>query len=176
MILSDKTIKEYLEKKYIEVSPLEDYQIQPASIDLRLDQRLLIIDDIQSNHQIDFEQPIRYKERQQNFLRPGEFALASTIEYIKLPDFISARVYGRSSIGRSGLTVENSSWVDPLFEGQITLELHNFSHTLMKLPPNLRVCQIVFDELTEPCENGYNGKYVGQIGATGSRIHMDVER
>ena len=102
----------------------------------------------------------------------NSFLLATTIEYVKLPSNLTAFVEGRSSIGRMGLFIQNAGWVDPGFEGQITLELYNANRLPIKLISGWRVCQLVFASM-DKCRVPYVGKYQGQRNATGSKIFMD---
>ena len=68
-----------------------------------------------------------YREFQENTVTipAHSFLLATTMEYIEIPNYITAFVEGRSSIGRIGLFIQNAGWVDPGFKGRITLELYN---------------------------------------------------
>lgn len=105
-------------------------------------------------------------------LRPGQFALATTIESINLPLHLAAFVQGRSSIGRAGLTVQNAGFIDPGFHGHITLELKNETKNTILIRPGYPVAQIVFEQ-AQGVERPYTGKYCGQTEATGSRMHLD---
>src|SRR4051812_49659331 len=59
-------------------------------------------------------------------LHPGEFVLGQTLESIALPDDIVARLEGKSSLGRLGLLIHSTAgFVDPSWEGNLTLELSN---------------------------------------------------
>jgi len=176
MILSDKTILKMLDDKSLEIFPLEDSQIQPASVDIRLGNTYAIVDD-SSDGIIRLDSAIQYKtiETDRYLLLPGQFVLATTMEYFKLPDNLTAFVEGRSSIGRLGLFIQNAGWVDPGFEGEITLELFNANRCAVELQSGRRVGQLVFAQLDEHALNPYNGKYQGQRGATGSQIFLDEE-
>ena len=55
------------------------------------------------------------------------FILASTAESIRVPYDMAAYVDGHSSIGSSGLQVQNAGFIDAGFHGQKTLELENQS-------------------------------------------------
>ena len=176
MILSDKTILKMLDDKSLEIFPLEPNQIQPASVDIRLGNTYAIVDD-SSDGIIRLDSAIQYKtiETDRYLLLPGQFVLATTMEYFKLPDNLTAFVEGRSSIGRLGLFIQNAGWVDPGFEGEITLELFNANRCAVELQSGRRVGQLVFAQLDEHALNPYNGKYQGQRGATGSQIFLDEE-
>ena len=176
MILSDKTIMNMLEEKTLAIAPLEPSQIQPASVDIRLGRTFSVVEDLPSGV-ITLEEKISYKtiETDTYVLLPGQFVLATTMEYIALPDNLTAFVEGRSSLGRMGLFIQNAGWVDPGFRGEITLELFNANRCAIKLQSGRRVGQLVFAEMDEAALHPYNGKYQGQRGATGSRVFMDRE-
>lgn len=150
--------------------------IEPASIDLRLGNTILVPQRIGGH--VKLGGTIKYIEReffedQPFILFPGEFVLATTIEKLTLPNNVAAFIQGRSSIGRIGLTTQNAGFVDPGFTGHITLELVNESPNVIELRPGYRIVQAVFFDV----EGGtlYNGKYNGQVKATGSKMHEDRE-
>lgn len=176
MILSDKTILKMLENKSLTITPVEKEQIQPASVDVRLGNTFSIVEDM-SRGILSLDNEIVYKTITADtyVLLPGQFVLASTMEYFKLPDNLTAFVEGRSSLGRIGLFIQNAGWVDPGFRGEITLELFNANRCAIELKAGRRVGQLVFAQLDETALNPYSGKYQGQRGATGSRVYMDIE-
>jgi len=176
MILSDKTIKQLLREGKLGISPLEDWQVQPASVDVRLGDTFSTVEE-SSGGVISLGEKIKYKTiRSDRFvILPGQFVLATTMEYFRLPDNITASVEGRSSVGRLGLFIQNAGWVDPGFEGEITLELFNANKCAIELAAGRRVGQLVFTLLDQSAEKPYRGKYQGQRGATGSRIYLDGE-
>ena len=177
MILSDQTIRRMLEKKSLVIEPLEERQIQPASVDIRLGNTFSVVEDSSAGI-IDLEREIRYKtiETDKYLLLPGQFVLATTKEYIALPEDLTAFVEGRSSLGRMGLFIQNAGWVDPGFRGEITLELYNANRCAIELTAGRRVGQLVFARMDAPALKPYNGKYQGQRGATGSRVYLDAEQ
>lgn len=174
MILSDKTIKSLLQKGTLSISPLEDNQIQPASVDIRLGNTFSIVED-SSTGILTFTNEIAYKEMQAEtyLLLPGQFVLATTKEYISLPDDLTAFVEGRSSLGRMGLFIQNAGWVDPGFSGEITLELFNANRCAIELQAGRRIGQLVFAQMDQAALHPYRGKYQGQRGATGSKVYLD---
>lgn len=184
MILCDSHIKIAIMTGDLIIAPEGTYEdfpdvyeasIQPASYDLRLGAGFKYPKpSVELNT---FSSPIEYisEDSDEFVLFPHHFVLGTTMEYIILPDNISAFVEGRSSVGRMGLFIQNAGWVDPGFEGQITFELFNASDTPILLTAGTRIAQLVFAEMTEACDKPYNGKYQGQIGATESRIHQDKD-
>lgn len=177
MILSDKTIKKMIDEKTLVIKPVTEEQIQPASVDIRLGNTFSVVDDSPSGV-ISLENKISYKTITTDtyLILPGQFVLATTMEYFELPDNLTAFVEGRSSLGRMGLFIQNAGWVDPGFKGEITLELYNANRCAIELKSGRRVGQLVFAEMDDHAQNPYNGKYQGQTGATGSRVFMDKDR
>jgi len=175
MILSDRSIKELIQKGELSIEPLDEKNIQSSSIDLRLGEDVIFyVTDF-----IDVKQesiPIQRLQIPEEglIIKPKSFLLATTLEYIKLPGHITAFVEGRSSLGRLGLFIENAGWVDAGFEGQITLELYNANSCPIRLYKGMRICQIVLAKLDKPAEKPYRGKYFRQRGATPSKIFMDL--
>ncbi|MEE3234138.1 MAG: dCTP deaminase [Candidatus Latescibacterota bacterium] len=177
MILSDIMLKSMLEDGSLSVDPLTPEQIQPASIDVRLGTHFLKVDENRSDVlRLDSEVSYEELEQEEIVIPPLSFLLATTQEYIRLPDNVTAFVEGRSSIGRMGLFIQNAGWVDPGFEGNITLELFNANRLPIRLRSNRRICQLVFAQMDQKSPNPYRGKYQGQLKATGSRIAMDVDK
>lgn len=176
MILSDQTLTEMIERKELVVDPLGPHSIQPASIDCRLDSHFLVVED-RDMHTIDLNSEIKYREYEGPAITipPHSFLLATTMEYVKLPNDLTAFVEGRSSIGRIGLFIQNAGWVDPGFEGQITLELYNANSLPIRLEAGRRICQLVFCKMDQAALTPYKGKYQGQRRTTGSRISLDLK-
>lgn len=176
MILSDKTLKRMIDSGELGVSPLGEDSIQPASIDCRLGNHFLLVEDRQME-MIDLNTDIKYRtlEGPTIMIPPHSFLLATTMEYVRLPNNLTAFVEGRSSIGRIGLFIQNAGWVDPGFEGQITLELYNANSLPIKLEAGRRICQLVFCSMDQAANAPYCGKYQGQRNATGSQVSKDRE-
>jgi dCTP deaminase len=176
MILSDKTLKKLIDSGDLGVSPITEESIQPASIDCRLGDHFLVVEDRQM-HTIDLNSEILYRPLQGPSITipPHSFLLATTMESIRLPQDLTAFVEGRSSIGRIGLFIQNAGWVDPGFEGQITLELFNANSLPIRLEAGRRICQLVFCRMDQAADTPYKGKYQGQRNATGSQVFKDIE-
>lgn len=100
---------------------------------------------------------ISYKQitAEKYILLPGQFVLATTMEYFELPDNLTAFVEGRSSLGRMGLFIQNAGWVDPGFKGEITLELFNANRCAIELNAGRRVGQLVFAQLDKDALHPY---------------------
>ena len=190
MILSDRDLKVRIERGEIVIDPLDDpeLQIQPASIDLRLGPKFVVyklphvpcIDARDPNSITGYTEEIVIPENEGFVLQPGEFALGSTYERVKVPNDLVARVEGRSSIGRIAIVVHaTAGFIDPGFEGEITLELSNLGRCAVKLYPGMRISQVVFHTMTSAAERPYGpargSKYQGQRGPVASRLGADLK-
>jgi len=175
VILSDRTIKRMLDSGELGIEPMDEAQIEPASVDLRLGNTFLT--PRASNGVCSMSEPPEYEEvTADEFVIPTRgFVLATTIEIIRLPNDLTAFVEGRSSVGRLGLFIQNAGWVDPGFEGAITLELYNANNAPMRIEAGRRICQLVMAQADQVVDHPYRGKYQGQRVTTGSRIHLDKE-
>jgi dCTP deaminase len=175
MILSSKTILMKIKEEELMIEPFTSSQVQPASIDLRIGNHFMTMDEY-STPFISLEKPASYKEVCQEtiIIPPQGFVLGTTMEHIHLPNDMTAFVEGRSSIGRLGLFIQNAGWINPGFEGQIILELYNANRVPIELKAGRRVCQLVL-ALLDQKGTAYMGKYIGQEGATESRIYLDEE-
>jgi len=189
MVLSDRTIKEQIAKKRIVIEPLDPSCIQPASVDVRLDRKLLVFRSWRSPFYIDVKQSqddltelVEIDDDKPFFLQPGEFVLASTLEDIALPDDIVGRLEGKSSLGRIGLLIHSTAgYVDPGWQGHLTLELSNVAKLPVTLYYGMKIGQISFIRLTSAADRLYGdeslgSKYQGQAEPTASRYYQDFEK
>lgn len=163
MVLSDRDIKKAIKQKELVFKPrLSKDQIGPASIDLRLSNIFKVFHvekqsllDIKKGLPKDFTKT--YKLTGESFiLHPNGFILASTIESIKVSRNMVVRVEGKSSLARMGILVHTAGFVDPGFEGTITLEISNQSNLAVALYPKMFICQIACEYLSSPSEVPYD--------------------
>lgn len=145
------------------IQPFDLQSLQPASYDCHLDNVLK-----------DHYTGETFNVNDRPFVEPGEFVLASTIEEIRVPDYLVAQVWGKSSNGREGLFIQNAGWVDPGFQGQLTLELFNCSKKPFDLRKIKGICQVSFAELNKRADTPYDGHYQNQLGATMSYMQEQV--
>jgi dCTP deaminase len=101
-------------------------------------------------------------------MQPGDFALASTVEVLELPDDLLGRLEGRSSIARLGITVHSTAAVfEPGWIGTATMELSNLGRMAVALYPGMRICAFSFETVSTPVMTPYrmklNAKYAGQM-------------
>jgi dCTP deaminase len=176
MILTDRTIKSLLAEGELKIEPMEPIQIQPASVDLRLGRTFLTPRAHEGVFSLSDEVQYERVEADEFIVPTHGFVLATTEEFIALPNYLTAFVEGRSSIGRMGLFIQNAGWVDPGFQGAITLELYNANSAPMRITAGRRICQLVLARADGPVQNPYAGKYQGQRETTGSRAFQDEDR
>lgn len=165
MIWSDKAIREGQRCGKINISPFNEDKIQPNSIDLTLDDEILVLD----KHFYCFE-----KDYVSNgiWLVRGDFILASTAEKVTLGNGVCAQVDGKSSLGRKGLQVhQTAGWIDAGFSGNITLEMTTVGQPI-KLEVGMPIAQLVLYD-AYPSERPYGSEglgshYQGQTGVTKS--------
>jgi dCTP deaminase len=115
-------------------------------------------------------------------LHPGEFVLGSTLERVGIPDDLVARLEGKSSLGRLGLLIHSTAgFIDPGWDGHVTLELSNVANLPVTIYPEMKIGQISFVQLTEPAATPYGtgeigSKYQGQRGPTPSKYWQNFAR
>ena len=187
MVLSDASIREQLESGGIVIEPFGDNALQPSSVDLRVDRyfrvfrnsRYPFIDVKQAQEEL--TELVEIDDETPFILHPGEFVLGSTLERIRLPDDLVARLEGKSSLGRLGLLIHSTAgFVDPGWDGHVTLELSNVANLPITIYHAMKIGQISFVQLTEPAEKPYGSgglgsKYQGQKGPTPSRYWKNFE-
>jgi len=178
MVLSDKDIKYEVINGGLMIEPYAEKHVEPASMDLRLGESFKKSNGISNTESGEFVQPVSlssntdcidWKSTNNDvLLQPGDFVLASTKEYIEIPDYLVGQVEGRSSIGRMGISIhQTAGYIDPGFNGNITLELTNHGPVEVLLSRGDRVCQIVFNRLSQPAEDPYgheDSQYQNQSG------------
>jgi dCTP deaminase len=185
MILSDRTIREEIEKGRIKITPFDPTCLQPSSVDLHVDRAFRVFRNSRCPYidvrkpQEDLTELIEIKEDEPFILHPGEFALGSTLEHVTLPDDIVARLEGKSSLGRLGLLIHSTAgFIDPGWRGHLTLELSNVANLPITLYYGMKIGQISFLRCTTPVEHPYGSSAIGsryqdQVGPTPSRFYID---
>jgi dCTP deaminase len=187
VILSDRSIREALDDGSIVIDPLLEGGIQPSSVDLRVD-RLFRVFRNDTTPYIDPKQPqedltelVEVAGEGAFILHPGEFVLGSTLERVKLPNDVVARLEGKSSLGRLGLLIHSTAgFVDSGWDGHLTLELSNVANLPIAIYPGMRIGQISFLRMTTEADAPYGSestrsKYQGQRGPTPSRYYRNFE-
>jgi dCTP deaminase len=188
VLLSDGDIRKEVAAGRITLEPWDPEMVQPSSVDVRMDRYFRVFENHRYPHidpaeeQPDLTRLVEAPGDEPFILHPGEFVLASTYEVVTLPDDISARLEGKSSIGRLGLlTHSTAGWIDPGFSGHVTLELSNVATLPIKLWPGMKIGQLCFFRLTSPAEQPYGSgasgsRYQGQRGPTPSKSYQNFFR
>lgn len=202
MILADRDIKKLLQAGKINVTPAPDLatQLGSCSLDLRLSSKFKIFRPTSTPY-IDPQDPNTFSDLTDDvdvskgkgsqpllphlpkgprafIIHPRDFILGLTKERVELPADLAARIDGRSSLGRLGIVVHSTAGhIDAGFSGHITLEITNIGTAPVLLYPEMRVCQLVFETLTNPVETTYaekkGAKYAGQKGPGISKLTED---
>src|SRR5215204_6564699 len=167
-VLSDGTIRRLAEEGRIVIEPWDPGLVQPASVDLRLGDSFRVF----HNHRaaaIDLREPptnlteeVVVEGDEPFVIHPGEFVLGTTLERVELPDDIVARIEGKSSLGRLGLICHaTAGFVDPGWEGALTLEITNFNNVPIVLRPGLPIAQLSLMTLDTAAERPYGHPDLG---------------
>ena len=180
MVLSDRTIREYLASGRLVIDPYDPSLVQPSSVDIRVSSQFRVFHNNRQPY-IDVRRPLEdltdvvvMSGDEPFILHPGEFVLGSTLERVAIPDDLVARLEGKSSLGRLGLLIHSTAgYIDPGWDGQITLELSNVARLPITIYPGMPIGQISFLTLTTPVDQPYRGKYQGQSGPTASEYHKN---
>jgi dCTP deaminase len=110
---------------------------------------------------VDFKGPVC-------IIPPNSFALARTVEFLRIPRSVLTVCLGKSTYARCGIIV-NVTPLEPEWEGHVTLEFSNTTPLPAKIYAHEGVAQMLFFESDEVCETSYRdrgGKYQGQLGVT----------
>jgi dCTP deaminase len=182
MILSDGDIRREFAAGRIVIEPFDERDVQPSSVDLHVDSRFRVFANTRYPY-IDVREPmpdltelIEVAGDEPFILHPGEFVLGSTLERVAIPDDLVARLEGKSSLGRLGLLIHSTAgYVDPGWNGYLTLELSNVANLPITIYAGMKIGQISFFQLSSPAEVPYGSKqtrskYQGQRGPTPSRF------
>ncbi len=187
MVLSDRTIRRLLEEERIGIEPYDDELLQPSSVDVRVDRLFRVFNNARypfidvKREMEDLTSLVEVKADEPFILHPGEFVLGSTLERITLPDDLVARLEGKSSLGRLGLLIHSTAgFIDPGWDGHVTLELSNVANLPITIYYGMKIGQLSFVQLTEPAETPYGtgaigSKYQGQAGPTPSRYWRNFQ-
>src|ERR1700736_4993405 len=188
MVLSDRTIRRMIAEERIGIAPYDPGLLQPSSLDVRVDRyfrvfrnsRYPFIDVKQAQEEL--TELVEIDDETPFILHPGEFVLGSTLERVRLPDDLVARLEGKSSLGRLGLLIHSTAgFIDPGWDGHVTLELSNVANLPITIYYGMKIGQLSFVQLSEPAQTPYGAselgsKYQGQQGPTPSRYWQNFER
>ena len=181
MVLSDRAITRLIAAGRIAIDPYDPSLMQPASLDVRVDRLFRVFRNSRYPYidvkleQEDMTELVEVDDGEPFILHPGEFVLGSTLERVTLPDDLVARLEGKSSLGRLGLLIHSTAgFIDPGWDGHVTLELSNVANLPITIYPEMKIGQLSFVQMAEPTDHPYGSsglgsKYQGQRGPTPSR-------
>lgn len=179
-IFSDTTIKTFAENGGIE--GYISNNVSPASYDVTLSDSFVEyvsdgVIDIADKNGLEV-QSVDIDEEGSIIIPPRGFVIGSTQEVFHFTRDMAGDISGRSSLGRLGLQVHPvAGWIDPGFNGSLTLPIFNMSPHPLKVTAGTRVAQVVFYNLDTAAEVSYDertgSKYNNQSGPTTSRFAED---
>jgi dCTP deaminase len=187
VVLSDRTIQRLLDEGRIEIDPYDAALLQPSSVDVRVDRFFRVFRNSRypyidvKQEQEELTELVEIDDETPFILHPGEFVLGSTLERVRLPDDLVARLEGKSSLGRLGLLIHSTAgFIDPGWDGHVTLELSNVANLPITIYYGMKIGQLSFVQLTEAAESPYGtgtlgSKYQGQAGPTPSRYWKNFQ-
>ena len=185
MVLSDVTIERLIAEGRIGIDPYDVSLLQPSSVDVRVDKYFRVFHNARYPYidvklpQEELTEEVEIQGDQPFILHPGEFVLGSTLERVSLPDDLVARLEGKSSLGRLGLLIHSTAgFIDPGWDGHVTLELSNVANLPIAIYPGMPIGQISFLQMTTEAAVPYGSektrsKYQGQRGPTPSRYYQN---
>jgi dCTP deaminase len=188
VLLSDRDLRKEVESGRLVLDPFDAGLLQPSSIDVRLDRFFRVFNNTKYTHidpsiqQDELTSLVEKNDDEPFVLHPGEFVLGSTYEMVALPDDLAGRLEGKSSLGRLGLlTHSTAGFIDPGFNGHITLELSNVANLPITLWSGMKIGQLCLFRLSSAAEHPYGSaqagsRYQGQRGPTPSRAYLNFSR
>lgn len=171
-MLSDEAISSLMKRKEdpLIINKLGNpYDVmQPVSVDMSLSNTLLKYFDVAGSYIEPGSAPPMFPIRigtqsgETYLLRPGEFVLGSTREWVEIPKDHCATVEGRSTNGRIGLMVHvTAGLIDPGFKGNITLEIYNVNSIPIRLREGIGICQLCIRKVEGNVGRPYGSKGLG---------------
>lgn len=148
--------------------------IQSSSVDLRLDNEFIYWHLLADEYGVKGYEKVKVVTNEW-LLEPGQFILASTLEFVAIPDWLAAQVDGKSTLGRQGVPVHmTAGFIDAGFQGKITLEIKNLGYEAIPLTAGMKICQLILHKLSSPALRPYGhpdlgSKYQFQAGVTDAR-------
>lgn len=190
-VLSTDKVLQLMRSGALYLSPILDpeEQIGPVSIDLRLGHVGLFVRasglshvDPRNYREGEQDEQLRERSRRQKFsrfeflfdqpllLHPGSLTLVSTLEWVQVPRNVKGVVTARSSWAREGLNIATANFIDPGYNGIITLELSNLGQIPIALYPGVRIAQIAFYEVKSPVALKRNSQFNFSFEPRGGEI------
>lgn len=164
MLLSDTVLAKEMEMGRLLIEPFEEDMLQPASIDITLGDDFMtalpgatepVIKPMSTlvDNALHFERVVAdgAPHPAEFNLYPNQLVLATSMEFVEIPNDIAGQIIGKTSLARIGVSVcQTSGFIQPGFKGKLTLELLNLTNRPIELVPKMKIAQIVFYRLEEP--------------------------
>lgn len=180
-VLSDGRLIEMIADGKLKLVPFILDNIQPASIDLRLDPLIKIpqadkVIKVTEDSKDFFEE---YSIKESYLLKSGQWVLGQTMEEIGIPGECNANVHNRSSFARLGVDVSLVSYINPGYIGHLPIVIRNIGTFDVEMIPGVRICQMELSDIEPAPLRDYSqrkdAKYFGEINSLVSKIHLDRE-
>lgn len=178
MIYSKQNIRDALHSGYLVIDPEPElHTFDTSAVDLRLGRRFYVFNTPTPGSQVlvtvDEANPEAVASQYGTVrevpngeyldLPPGGFVLASTLERVEMPLDLAARVEGKSSIARLGLSIHQTApTIHADFRGTIRLEISNIGPFICRLKPGIRICQLIIEELKDPAPEPLQSRFQNQ--------------
>lgn len=182
MILSDQDIIREIDAGHLNFDPMIELdQISMSSIDLRLANVFTVPTEPKSGVSLiinpgkispedvfaDYAKEVTVPSGGGFEVNPGEFVLGYTLERVELSNQLAARIEGRSSMARFGVSVHQSApTVQASFAGQLRLEISNVGPYTVRLEPGMRFCQLIVEQLSSPAQSTAKSRWQDQAAST----------
>jgi dCTP deaminase len=165
-VLTRDVILQEIHAGHIVITPFDEGQVGPGSVDLHLGNEFRIFKKMHTIYHVtnnsDFNEITELIKVDDHFmLMPGETVLGITAERVKLPPFLCGWLEGRSRFARLGLMVHiTAGFMQPGIDNRQVLEISNVSSIPLALHPGTRICQFIF--MRTEGEATYRGAFASQ--------------
>lgn len=166
MLMTDKEIKKAIADGKIKFKNYSADSLQSASYDMRLGNKAIV-----SGTDMDID----VKKEGGIVLKPGQFALATTLENVTMPKDVAGTIGIKSYYTRKGLILLAGLQIDPGFEGVLVLGLYNASPRKITIEHGDSFCTVEFHQLSTEVEKPYESSQE-QKGGEIPRIDKDYLR
>jgi dCTP deaminase len=177
MVLSDREIRAEIRDGAVSFNPSVENRIDSSSVDLLLHPDLLILPEPQTDtapiipsdpsfrvmDYLNKTSASRSLKQDHYTFDPGKMIIGKTLEYIKLPPYLAARIEGKSSLARIGLSIHiTAPTVIAGFEGTLYLEMFNWGPRPIQLREGMKIAQLILERVGIPPTGGYEGQFQQQ--------------
>ena len=180
MVLSDiEILAEIREERLVFDPPIDNFdeRIDSSAVDLLLHEELILLprervqgvtivpadEDVEVMNLLRRQGEVRSLTAGPYRLEPYRLVIGKTLEYINLPNHLAARIEGKSSLARFGLSVHvTAPTVIAGFEGNLFLEMHNIGPFPIELRRGMKIAQLILERVGLPPSRGYKGQFQEQ--------------